>query len=1537
MRQMSTIRFRPTLTLCSLLLLMPSWVLAQIDAVSVAYMQGKAPIAPDAIASLGPDMFGDKINLFNGSFSFEQTDVELPGNSALQVALIRQHMPGRSSKVLGALADWDLNTPRIEGTFPAAEGWIPWGGTPTNRCSGYAAPPGVWRGGYIDQETGATLPATDFHPWEYGQGVNLIVPGHGSQEILTRAAGYTLKPGDGTTLDYHLVTGKNWQIRCLQSLQNATGQGFVAVSPEGVRYTFDWMASRPQTLLMKGNATLVRRDFFLMATKVTDRFGNTVDYVYDATNPLNLTKIQSSDGRVIKLTYSNGRVSSVFDGTRTWQYLYSSQGDLQYVQQPDGSRWAFNLRALIYLEGQILGEYSSCDSMADAPGGEYTGTITHPSGATGTFTTMFLVKGRTDVQRACTYAPGSTWTTGAMWAKSTSNQALIGKQITGPGMATMNWTYADDGINQWGEWAPCSVCRDRKTVTVTEPGGGVTRHTFGIRWRINEGQLLRTEVGWNGTSALKTTTYNYRSASGQRFPDRFGDSTYFWSDWNSWHNRPQDLRAVNQQGVDFTWRVDPSDAGFDWFAQPQLVTSFSGLGPTRTVLTEYNNFLGLWVLGQVWRATETTTNQEIERHEYNNPSTAQKTASYEFGLLKQSYAYNADGTLATLSDQAGRPTVFQDFSRGRPQRAVFADQTVASRVGNNLGNSRSVTNEAGTTTYFDFDNMGRVAVITYPTGDPVAYFPTQQGFVQGGCEQFGSPLGLWRQTISNGTATTTRCFDEMWHPRLQVRQDTAMGGTSSYVETRYDAAGRKVFESYPTGTFGQLNDPGRKGKTTVYDALNRVVQEKVDTELPNQSITTNEYLAGFVRQVTNPRNKVTQFAFQAFDAPTEDQITRISAPEGVTISIARDLFGKPLSINRGGNSATATRSYFYDGYQRLCKTIEPETGATVQAYDLAGNVAWRGSGLTLSNAPGCDQSSVPDARKVSFDYDARNRLTSTTYGDGSPGIARSYTADGQLAQIRSSYRVWTYGYYNRRLLASEQYTLGEEPAPGRGWMFNWRLDAHGNVDQLTDPWGAMAYEPNALGQPTKVSGYASYVTHHPNGAVASYTLNNGTTHSLTQNVRGLPWVSQDSGVVHDRTSYDANGNVAAIEDLQENVSTRSMGYDGLDRLTAANGSWGAGIYTYDTLDNLRSSTVGGRSLTHNIDANNRLSSLTGSQSISIGYDLNGNVTSRGGQTFNFDMGNRMQSAPGKVNLHIYDGHGRRSQSAMTDGTSRLYAYGMQGKLLFSHRSDQGHTRYVYLGDKLIAETQESATNYSHTDALGSPVAKTNSIGSLISRTRYEPYGATVAGSTNPTSIGFTGHVNEPETGLVYMQQRYYDPIAGRFLSVDPVVTDQKTGDHFNRYNYADNNPYKFVDPDGRNPVIAAIVRVLLAVGGKEAAKAGAREGARDAAKGAAGAARGEGAAARSEGTAGGDRAGKPFTPAGKEQVKSENAAQNGGQTTCSNCGQATVPAKQSESGVTPPKNETQVDHKIPQSKGGDGSPSNGQVLCRDCNLKKSDK
>lgn len=120
---------------------------------------------------------------------------------------------------------------------------------------------------------------------------------------------------------------------------------------------------------------------------------------------------------------------------------------------------------------------------------------------------------------------------------------------------------------------------------------------------------------------------------------------------------------------------------------------------------------------------------------------------------------------------------------------------------------------------------------------------------------------------------------------------------------------------------------------------------------------------------------------------------------------------------------------------------------------------------------------------------------------------------------------------------------------------------------------------------------------------------------------------------------------------------------------------------------------------------------------------------------------------------------------------------------------------VFLSLTAMAAHAQSTVEYFHTDALGSPVAVTDAVGNVIERNEYEPYGADLTGIKD--GPGYAGHVGDAQTGLSYMQQRYYDPQIGRFLSVDPVTADGGTGGNFNRYKYAANNPYRFVDPDGR--------------------------------------------------------------------------------------------------------------------------------------------
>jgi RHS repeat-associated protein len=110
---------------------------------------------------------------------------------------------------------------------------------------------------------------------------------------------------------------------------------------------------------------------------------------------------------------------------------------------------------------------------------------------------------------------------------------------------------------------------------------------------------------------------------------------------------------------------------------------------------------------------------------------------------------------------------------------------------------------------------------------------------------------------------------------------------------------------------------------------------------------------------------------------------------------------------------------------------------------------------------------------------------------------------------------------------------------------------------------------------------------------------------------------------------------------------------------------------------------------------------------------------------------------------------------------------------------------------------QTVVEYLHLDAAGTPVAVTDAGGVIVESSDYDPYGSLI--NRAPTDgPGFNGHVNDVATGLTYMQQRYLDPDIGRMVSTDPVTAYQ-SGDlrYFNRYAFAFNNPFRYVDPDGR--------------------------------------------------------------------------------------------------------------------------------------------
>jgi len=112
--------------------------------------------------------------------------------------------------------------------------------------------------------------------------------------------------------------------------------------------------------------------------------------------------------------------------------------------------------------------------------------------------------------------------------------------------------------------------------------------------------------------------------------------------------------------------------------------------------------------------------------------------------------------------------------------------------------------------------------------------------------------------------------------------------------------------------------------------------------------------------------------------------------------------------------------------------------------------------------------------------------------------------------------------------------------------------------------------------------------------------------------------------------------------------------------------------------------------------------------------------------------------------------------------------------------------------------------YIHTDISGNPLAATDENGNLVWKESYQPFGART--QYNPASAAqaqwFHGKEQDAATGLQYFGARWYDPEIGRFLGIDPVGFQDGNLHSFNRYAYGNNNPIRYVDPDGNNAFTA---------------------------------------------------------------------------------------------------------------------------------------
>jgi len=1287
------------------------------------------------IQPLGEHPFGENINLYDGTLSFDLSDVTLRGNGPtieLGRTLSFWGWADLSQNALRPFGDWDLDIPRIE-TLAGGESESPiWqtmtsGSTPTvgttQRCSTFTPPPGI----------ASTLSEGGWVPDEWWYGYNLLVPGQGKQLLMPRVAANALSPTI-SGMSFPIVTKNNWMISCGVTASDG-GEGFLAIAPDGTRYTFAHLVYRPYNTIIGAGALapdvvsasksstlsahsatplvgapggvglLFRRDAFMYVTQIQDRFGNTLTYNYDSSTGY-LTSITANDGREVDVAYTAGSplIQSITEKavdvpSRTWTYSYTvptqtyALTTLTGVQLPDGSAWSYQLGSVQSLLINLQNGNCQLNTLPQLlPTGGTQPSITAPSGLTATFNVAARLSGRSYVPRDC-YGDDVGTANISVYPEYAAQFAMTSEVLSGAGMPTETWSYSYSPTNQsWGN-DPCATngtCATTVYTDVTDPNGNDTRYTFSNRFDATEGLLQSTNYysGAASGTLMRSEVDTYANPTGGPWPASYGTDLLYRDNQSQVSElSPLSQRATTEEGDTYNWQA----MAFNAYAQPTDVKRYNAIAGQAPIeeTTVYLNDTNLWVLGLPQTVTNVATGEVEMSNAYYPNDTLQSRA--RFGQTLMNYTFNSAGQLASFTDGNNHTTSLSNYERGIPQSISYPDNSSESLAVDDLGEIASLTDQNGHTTGYSYDPVGRIAGITYPAGDAVALYPTTFTYSFVAAAERGVAANHWRRTKTTGSAVDTTYFDAMLRP---VLSDTSIPGTEITTGTAYDWKGQPTFSSYPASGAPDLSAL-TTGTHHTYDALERVTQVQQDSELGTLT-TGTAYLSGAGEQMTDPKGNVTTTYGQVFDEPSYSVPISVQAPTGITQTIARDVYGNPLSIIQSGlygaESDSVTKTLTYDSYHRLCRSTEPESGSAVMAYDGANNLAWSAEGATITEA-GCGQNQVTAAAQATRTYDAMNRVLTILPPTGTQSTTYTYDPMGHLASASSGISYWWANYNTLGNITGEALWLTGQNAWGIGYSY----DAYGHLSAVGYPGGeGVAYAPDALGRATQAGSYASAVNYFPDSDVSSFTYGNGNVYVAELNARQMlgnfSYGTSNTVSLSEDLIYDANGNITNVNDLVNGPRTKTFGYDALNRLTSAQAS-GLSVneaYTYDALNNLRSRLTGGVTFNLNYDANNRLNTLTTASgtTATYSYDAFGNrqsVTSGSATTsYVFDTKNQLLQVPG-VDTYNYDASGRRIAKTTAGGSSTYSFYSKAGQLMYQAVPSSGQaTNFIYLGSKLIA-------------------------------------------------------------------------------------------------------------------------------------------------------------------------------------------------------------------------------------------------------------
>jgi RHS repeat-associated protein len=873
------------------------------------------------------------------------------------------------------------------------------------------------------------------------------------------------------------------------------------------------------------------------------------------------------------------------------------------------------------------------------------------------------------------------------------------------------------------------------------------------------------------------------------------------------------VRKIDSRGVPVDFYLTdsfgfPDDDARSNAGAPELAGGFSYAFPTKatnalghTVYVQYDYYLGRAVNFE-------DANGIISSVAYNDAldrPTQRIQARYRVGVgapaerRQTTFTYNemdrvitTTGDLATFNDNVLTTKAYHD-GLGRDRRSAARE-----------GSTWTITDK-------QFDALGRVSQVSnsYRASDPDSATP---------------PAGLWTKTV-------------------------------------YDALGRVVDVESPDGTHlitqhhgSQLTaiDQAGKRRRNELDALGRLTRVIEDQGNSNFETFYSYDALGNLRQVTQGMQTRT-FVYDPMS-----RLISATNPESGTVTYVYDPNGNLIEeVDARGVRTTMT----YDPLNRV--TSKVYTGTT-QEGTAAANVT------PQVNSFYDEYSALPSGAPAFSGTPSKGRLVGVTYGGGSEGTYYKYDAAGRV--VTNHQRQGTANY-----VTSYTYNLaGDVTVEARGSQVRRRnsmtYDAAGRLSVMQTG--------HFSGSSFVMSSLVRDISYTPFGALQSETLGNGLIHSMSYNAQLQPIdimlgrldnlesvfrINYIFGTASDVNGQDAeitlahnNGNVARIKYFISGTLqySQTFQYDPLNRIRYAV-EHNNGVYNdearawYQTFDYDRFGNCGMNvaNTSDNVDAANRALQLADFSAANnrvaragFVYDSSGNLVVEPGKSYKYDAEGRIVEATVAgmgTSRYFYDGKGQRVRKVV-DGVATRFEYGAGGELIAERNETTGAVTkdYFYKSGELFAITKEGGGyEFATSDHLGSPRAWTGPDGSLR-RHDYLPFGEELFAGVGIRSSGigyggdsarqkFTGKEKDAETGLYNFIARSYSGAQSRFISPDPfnplIGADHKAiavyanqPQNWNKYSYALNQPLRYVDPDGKNPLIlvGALAGAVAGAAGK---------------------------------------------------------------------------------------------------------------------------